>query len=62
MFICEKCLNKNYENFGIPRSYGPCEDCGYTKHCVDIQSSKLIPKKKESEKDFKEFKINEISN
>jgi hypothetical protein len=45
MFICEECL-ENYNNWGIPRSMGPCEDCGHTRVCADIPSKYLERKVK----------------
>lgn len=44
MFICEACLKKYYTNYGIMKSYGPCECCKQTKGCFDIPSSRLNPK------------------
>lgn len=48
MFICDECLEKNHQNDAglLPRSRGPCEDCGQTKDCIDIHHSWLKPKLK----------------
>jgi hypothetical protein len=44
MFICNKCLT-NYETITYvwmyPLSYGPCEDCGKTATCTDINHREL---------------------
>jgi len=42
MFVCAKCLEKNYTNEpSFARSFGPCEDCGITRECNDIPCSYL---------------------
>jgi hypothetical protein len=46
MFICEPCLDKNYENFAIAFSLGRCDVCDETKRCADIPSKHLSPKEK----------------
>ena len=33
MFICEKCLEK-FNNWGMCRSYGPCEICGESTYLL----------------------------
>jgi len=43
MFYCNACAKKNkwpYE-FWMFMSRGPCEICGQTRDCVDVQSSQL---------------------
>jgi len=49
MFICEKCyLLRAKDSFGFDiasQSTGPCEECGYTKTCADINMSSLPPLK-----------------
>lgn len=51
MFICDKCLVREYEN-RLPsvhtlRSYGRCEICKDNGPCNDIPSSVLVPKELE---------------
>ena len=45
MFLCEKCLENNYENFAIPFSRGKCDHCEEVEVCVDIPSKYLVEKK-----------------
>lgn len=41
MFICESCLEKNFNNWGMFQSYGKCEICDKPSSCFDTQSSRL---------------------
>jgi hypothetical protein len=51
MFICGKCLEKNYTNSeSICKSFGRCEDCGKTATCNDIPSYMLDVKRKPKKK------------
>lgn len=46
MFICNKCLKKDYEpTIVASKSYGNCEICGETDNCADIPSRALVMKK-----------------
>lgn len=50
MFICEECSKGQVDSFWFlfgPINYGPCEDCGKTRECVDVDASALKPKDKE---------------
>lgn len=42
MFICDPCMEKR-GIWGIPISYGSCEDCHTAKACADIHHSQLPP-------------------
>lgn len=46
MFICEKCL-KDTDNYGFSWSFGPCENCGKTRNCVEVY---LAPVETESQR------------
>lgn len=42
MFFCEACKERKKWPGFIPSSWGPCEICGKTGPCYDVQS-KLLP-------------------
>lgn len=48
MFICNECLENNYQEpvilFLLPQSKGPCECCDLISVCYDIPSSQLVDK------------------
>jgi len=45
MFICKKCLEKDFDNWGsMSKSYGKCEFCAMPELCFDIPSKYLIRK------------------
>ena len=45
MFICNKCLKKDYKNGqSLFKSLGSCEICSDVTMCNEIKSSYLIPK------------------
>lgn len=56
MFICQECLEENYNNFAFPTSVGPCEICGKTKNCCDVPSRILKPKHPKYEIKLEYFK------
>ena len=41
MYICEPCLERNFNNWSMSRSYGKCEICEEMANCADIPSSRL---------------------
>jgi hypothetical protein len=43
MFYCDTCAKKKKWPIGLVRSQGPCEVCGKTDNCSDVQSSQLPP-------------------
>lgn len=45
MFICKRCLEENYYNFGMFLSFGICEECNKHSYCHDIPSGDLNSKK-----------------
>ena len=60
MFICDKCLVREYEN-RLPsvhtlRSYGRCEICKDNGPCNDMPSSALVPRELEFKQTPKEQK------
>lgn len=46
MFICEPCLEKNFNNWSLYKSRGKCEVCDEVGDCHDIPSSRLDEKVK----------------
>ena len=50
MFYCDECAKKNNwpsetgKRFAIKSSFAPCECCGKTRGCYDVQSSQLPPR------------------
>lgn len=44
MFICEVCLEKNFNNWSFHKSRGKCEICNKISDCHDIPSSRLEKK------------------
>lgn len=58
MFICELCLEKNFDNWSFHKSRGKCEICDEIKDYHDIPSSKLS--KKVNTVDVDELKKEEV--